>query len=73
MGTGLTKLIERMNRLPETEQERYAEEFLTQLDEEDEFDVLITSRPDVFRALAEEALAEHRAGKSEVMNMDEPC
>ena len=69
MGTGLTKLIERMNRLPEAEQERYAGEFLTQLDQDDDFDRLIASRPDVFRALAEEALAEHRAGKSEVMNL----
>ncbi len=65
MSNGVARLIDRLNELPAEERERLAENFLIQIDEEDDFDRLIASRPDVLRAMADQALAEHRAGLTE--------
>lgn len=65
MSNGVARLLDRLNELPEEERERLAENFLIQIEDDDEFDRLIASRPDVLRAMADEALAEHRAGLTE--------
>lgn len=62
MSNGVARLLDRLNELPEAERERLAESFLIQIEDEDDFDRLIASRPDVLRAIADQALAEHRAG-----------
>ncbi|MCZ7576621.1 MAG: hypothetical protein M5U18_06065 [Dehalococcoidia bacterium] len=62
MSNGVARLLDRLNELPEEERERLAENFLIQIEDEDEFDRLIASRPDVLRAMADEALEEERAG-----------
>lgn len=62
MSNGVARLLDRLNELPEEERERLAENFLIQIEDEDEFDRLIASRPDVLRAMADEALEEERVG-----------
>lgn len=64
MPDGVTKLVERLNELPEAERERLVQNFLVQIESDDEFDRLIASRPDVLRAMADEALEEERAGRT---------
>lgn len=56
--------------LPEADQNALAAALLDELASEREVDSLITSRPDVLARLAEEAIAEHRAGRSEPLDPD---
>jgi hypothetical protein len=65
MSNGVSRLLDRLNKFTEEEQERLAENFLIQIEDEDEFDRLIASRPDVLRSMADAALAEERAGLTE--------
>jgi len=65
MADQVTKLVERLNELSPAERERLVENFLVQMESDDEFDRLVASRPDVLRAMADSALAEHRAGLTE--------
>jgi hypothetical protein len=64
MSNGVARLLDRLNELPEEERERLAENFLIQIEDDDEFDSLIASRPDVLRAMADQALEEDRAGRT---------
>lgn len=56
--------------LPEADQNALALALLDELASEREIDGVISSRPDALTRLAEEALAEHRAGRSEPLDPD---
>ena len=68
MGSAATprvkQLLERLSELPEENQDAYAAAFLQQMEADDDFDRLISSRPDVLRELADEALAEAGLGRT---------
>jgi hypothetical protein len=61
----MTKLledaIERVRQLPDSLQDNLAQHLLDEMEEE-LFDALIASRPDVLERLAEQALEDHRNG-----------
>lgn len=71
MSNGVARLLDRLKDFSEEEQDRLAEEFLMQIDEEDDFDRLIASRPDVLRRMADEAWAEHEAGLTAPLTRDD--
>jgi len=55
-------------KLSESEQEVLASRLLAELAAEDDFDRAIAGSSDQLAALAREALAEHRAGKTEALD-----
>ena len=55
MRNGVARLLDRLSEFSEEEQERLATNFLIQIEDEDEFDRLMASRPDVLRAMADAA------------------
>ena len=71
----MTKLLERAfseaGKLSEEEQDRLAEWLLTELASERRWDELFASSQDALSALADEALAEHRAGRTKPLVPDE--
>lgn len=68
----MTKLLEKAfteaAKLSESEQEVLASRLLAELAAEDDFDREIARTADKLAALAREALAEHRAGKTESLD-----
>jgi hypothetical protein len=70
----MTTLLERAfaeaAKLPAAEQELLASRLLAELAAEDDFDHAIAESTDKFARLAEEALAEHRAGLTEELDPD---
>jgi hypothetical protein len=54
--------------LPEADQNALATALLDELASEHGIDAAISSRPDVLARLAEEAVAEHRAGRTEPLD-----
>lgn len=56
--------------LPEAEQNALASALLSELASEQAIDAAIATRPDVLARLADEALAEHRAGRTEALDPD---
>ena len=68
----MTKLLEKAfteaAKLSESEQEVLASRLLAELAAEDDFDRDIARTSDKLAALAREALAEHRAGKTEALD-----
>jgi hypothetical protein len=56
--------------LPPAEQEVLAARLLAELTEEDEFDRAIAASGEKLRALARQALAEHRAGNTQRLDPD---
>ena len=56
--------------LPEAEQNALAIALLSELASEQAIDDAIATRPDVLARLADEALAEHRAGRTEALDPD---
>jgi hypothetical protein len=70
----MTELLEQAfaaaARLPEAEQDALARALLADLASEAGIDAAISARPDALARLAEEALAEHRAGRTEPLDPD---
>jgi hypothetical protein len=68
----MTKLLERAffqaSKLPPAEQDVLASRMLAELEAEDRFDEAIAASADKLAKLAREALAEHRAGLTQVCN-----
>lgn len=62
----------RASHLPPAEQDLLASRLLAELGEEDAFDHAIAASSGKLARLAREALAEHRAGDTEVMDSDAP-
>ena len=56
--------------LPEAEQNALASALLSELASEQAIDAAIATRPDVLTRLADEAVAEHRAGRTEALDPD---
>ena len=67
----MTKLLEqafaKAAKLPEAEQEVLASRLLTELEEENAFDSAIAGSSHKLRMLAEAALAEHCAGRTQLL------
>jgi hypothetical protein len=70
MTRALQKLIDVVSRLPEREQETLAAAILDDLASDERWDALLSSSPDALGRLADEALAEHRAGRTQPLDPD---
>lgn len=70
MTTSLERAFAEAAKLPEVEQELLASRLLAELVAEDDFDRAIAGSTDKLARLAEEALAEHRAGLTEELDPD---
>ncbi len=68
----LEKAFAEASRLPEAEQDVLASRLLAELAAEDAFDLAIAQSADRLSRLALEALAEHRDGRTEVLDPDRP-
>jgi hypothetical protein len=70
----MTKLLERAfteaSKLPDSEQDAFARWILEELGAEKRWDTAFANSQDLLSRLADEALAEHRAGKTEVLDPD---
>ena len=70
----MTKLLEKAfdesAKLPDDEQDALAQAVLAELASERRWDELFAGSTDVLSELAEEALAEHRAGRTKPMATD---
>ena len=60
----LEKALEKISRLPREEQDAIASEILAELEDEAAWAKRFAARRDKLRQLAEEALTEHRQGKT---------
>lgn len=71
----MTKLLEQAfaqaAKLPAEEQDLLASRLLAELAAEDEFDRTISRTSDKLTRLAEEALAEHRAGQTQKLDPEQ--
>ncbi|BBO35447.1 hypothetical protein [Lacipirellula parvula] len=68
MTKSLQEAFERASQLPPDEQEAFGAWMLHELDSEQRWDELFNRSPDLLSKLADEALAEHRAGKTKPLN-----
>lgn len=70
----MTRLLEEAfaaaAELPEADQNALATALLDELASEHQIDAAIVSRPDVLARLANEALAEHHAGRTQPLDPD---
>jgi hypothetical protein len=70
----MTKLLERAfaeaGKLSSDEQDLLASRVLAELADEDEFDQVIAASADKLTSLANEAIAEHRAGQTQELDPD---
>ena len=69
----LQEAFERASELPEEEQDRFARFLLAELESERQWAELF-SKPeseDLLERLADEALSEHRAGRTKPLSLDE--
>ena len=66
----LEKAFEEAARLPDEEQDALAQALLAELAYERRWDDLFAGSTDVLGELAEEALAEHRAGRTKPLDPD---
>ncbi len=71
----MTQLLEKafaeVSQLPEKEQDAIAQRLLAELASEKCWTTLFENSQDALAALADEALAEHRAGKTKRLNLDD--
>ncbi len=67
----LQKAFAEVSRLPEDEQDAIAAIVLAELSSERRWNELFEKSQDVLEELAEEALAEHRTGKTKRLDPDE--
>jgi hypothetical protein len=70
MRTSLQKAFEAAARLPKHEQDRLAAAILHEIEDEKSWDETLSSSIDFLEKLADEALEERRAGKTEPLNPD---
>ncbi len=67
----LEQAFEKASRLPKPEQELLASRLLAELATEDAFDQVIAGSGDKLARLAQEALAEHRAGLTQTLDPEQ--
>lgn len=69
----MTKLLERVfkeaSKLPEIEQNAFAKWMLDELEAEAKLQKAFEASEDILDKLADEAVAEHKAGKSKILNV----
>jgi hypothetical protein len=68
MTKALKKAFEAAARLSESAQDELASAILAEIEAEERYDATIEASPSKLEALAGEALAEHRAGRSESLD-----
>jgi len=70
----MTELLEKafaeVSKLPEPEQDVFSRWILEELSSEKRWDMAFAHSQDLLSRLADEALAEHRAGKTELLDPD---
>ncbi len=70
----MTELLERAfseaTKLPESEQNELARRILAELESERRWEELFENSQDVLGKLVEEALTEHRAGMTKILDID---
>lgn len=71
MNTLLEKVIAEITKLPESEQEAFAAWVLEELASERRWDEVFAKSADILALLADEALAEHRMGKTQLLDPDD--
>ena len=71
MTKSLEKVFTEASRLPEDEQNALAEIMLAELASEKRWDELFANSQDVLGELADEALAEHHAGKTRLIECND--
>jgi 16S rRNA C967 or C1407 C5-methylase (RsmB/RsmF family) len=67
----LQKVIEQVSQLPPDEQETFAAWMLEELRSEQRWNELFARSQDLLEKMADEALAEHKAGKTLPLDPDE--
>jgi hypothetical protein len=70
MTRALKKLIDTLSRLPDREQEQIATEILSDLEADARWEAALAASPAALERLADEALAEHRAGRTKPLDPD---
>ncbi|RKX62781.1 MAG: hypothetical protein DRP34_03555 [Thermodesulfobacteriota bacterium] len=70
MSTLLEKAFEEIKKLPEIEQNIFARWILEEIKAEKKWDKLFAESEDILEKLAKEALEEHRAGKTKLLDFD---
>lgn len=69
----MTKLLERAfkeaSKLPEIEQNAFAKWMMDELEADSKWQKAFAASEDILDKLADEALAEHKAGKSKILNL----
>ena len=71
MTTKLQEAFDKAQKLPPGEQERFGAWMLEELSSEELWQELFRRSPELLERLANEALAEHRAGKTMPLDPDE--
>lgn len=71
MNTRIENLFNKVKQLPEEQQEEFAYQWEKDLESEKEFDKKLHDTADKLKILADEALKEHKEGKTQRMGFDE--
>lgn len=66
----MEKALAEIRKLPEEEQEAFAAWILEELESERKWNKLFAKSEDLLAQLADEALEEHRAGKTKKLDLD---
>jgi hypothetical protein len=66
----LKKAFEKVSKLPESEQNAFARWLLDELTSEQRWDEAFANSEDLLSQLADEALVEHRKGKTKLLGPD---
>lgn len=69
----LQQAFDRASELPETEQDKFARFLLAELDSDRQWEELFSSpeSEDLLERLADEALSEHRAGRTQPLTVED--
>lgn len=71
MTTLLEKAFEKASQLPDVEQNALAKQLLEDLETEKQWDKKFAESEDILDILADEALEEHKQGKTRTLNLGE--
>ena len=66
----LAEVIKKVSEMPAAEQDEFASFMLAELESEGRWDALFSSSQDLLSNMADEALAEFRAGETEPLDLD---
>jgi len=70
MTKALEEVFKEASKLPEAEQDALADAIRAEIRAEKEWDKSLASSPDVLQRLADEAIADHRAGRTKPVDPD---